>query len=1033
MELFILFGITICGQVLGITLSGNGTSGGFTVHENSSLQLTCSSSTDFKYASYNRRYTDKTPDIITAVGYGSSGCATDPTPPAYLSCSCVSKREYVCVIRNVTRAMNGDVWFCIPPADNTNSNSGDKTIVVTIGITAVSMVLPSDHSVSVINNTTRQFRCETSAGNPQASVEWYKDNGTLDRADDTPITTGIETDTSASGTIIVTIGKLTLTVQRNDHDVGVYCRANNGGDWLYSSSAVLDVQYKPLTPKVFYKHSEVTYPVRVISGRSITLTCSSTGNPSPTYTWTFPGRGSQSGPMLTLASVQTAHTGDIACIAMNMLSPTGGTTVEKKRQATINLQVLYSPRAPSCTIGGTSISTTAILVEGIDRNISCISSANPPLISYTWSTPGRGQVSGASLSLVNVQHPADQGQYTLTVTNTMDPTGENTETGTGNTMFSVDVQFGPQVQPTGTHDILRGRDLNFKCPFVSGNPAKTSFVWTRSIDKRQWNSQIVSITSVQKSDDGIYTCTATNHMTPTGSPGLTGNHSGTLHLNVQYKSVVSDFHVTEHIGNFNVTKSEYSNVKFTCTVDSNPQASINIRKEGEIRRSVNNSTQLEYTIANLTCWDAGLYTCDGSNEFNTDTPSRKNLKLLVTCKPRRPPGEDTQLTFTARHHEQVALKYTVFAYPVPSPSQFVWKRCKTTCAQLSNFPGKYEIKTTGLSSNLTILDIETGDYGVYSISVSNGIGKDLVENIYLKPAGPPDPPTEFHVIEESIGETQAILTWIPGFNNGLSQTFHLSYGTLIEFATITKVNISHNEFEKSINYTINKLEPEKQYYVELFASNAKGKSMRVNATFTTLVRIVNPMGPSAAIIGGSIGGVIFAVLIVGGVILGVIKLRKLGQKKDREMLAGNQRVDALSHHVDGDADIPDVVENTMYVPAEDISRQINTSGADALYAQPNKTKASSSAAAAKKHGKKAYENKIFEDSSLENHELTENKKNVNKDGLVYADLDFPKPQKGQTPYIHGLDDRTVYEEVDLSRKADPLQDSDDNASGKNKN
>ncbi|WAR06008.1 hypothetical protein MAR_021377 [Mya arenaria] len=84
-------------------------------------------------------------------------------------------------------------------------------------------------------------------------------------------------------------------------------------------------------------------------------------------------------------------------------------------------------------------------------------------------------------------------------------------------------------------------------------------------------------------------------------------------------------------------------------------------------------------------------------------------------------------------------------------------------------------------------------------------------------------------------------------------------------------------------------------------------------------------------------------------------------------------------------EIPDVIENTMYVPAEDISRHINNSGADALYAQPNKTKASSSAgtelyaevnkvapkkAAAKKHGKKAYENKTFEDSSLE---LTENK------------------------------------------------------------
>ncbi|WAR05467.1 hypothetical protein MAR_020836, partial [Mya arenaria] len=343
----------------------------------------------------------------------------------------------------------------------------------------------------------------------------------------------------------------------------------------------------------------------------------------------------------------------------------------------------------------------------------------------------------------------------------------------------------------------------------------------------KWTSQIVSISSVQKSDDGMYTCTATNQMTPTGSATQTGNHSGTMHLNVQYESIVSDFHVTEHIGTFNVTKAENSNAMFICMVDSNPQSTINIRMDGS---------------------------------------------------PRRPSGENIQLNFTALQHEHAALKYTVFAYPVPHPSQFVWKRCKTTCALLSNLPGKYEIKTTGLSSNLTILDIDTSDYGLYSISVSNGIGKKLVEEIYLKPAGPPDPPTEFHVIEESIGETQAILTWIPGFNNGLSQTFHLSYGTMIELATITQVNISHNELEKSINFTINKLQPEKQYYVELFASNAEGNSMTINATFTTLVHLVNLMGPSAAVIGGSIGGVIFAMLIVGGVILGVMKFRKIDEK-----------------------------------------------------------------------------------------------------------------------------------------------------------
>ncbi|WAR05392.1 hypothetical protein MAR_020761, partial [Mya arenaria] len=45
-------------------------------------------------------------DIITAVGYGSSGCGTDPIPPSYLICSCVSRRQYACVIQNVTRDMN---------------------------------------------------------------------------------------------------------------------------------------------------------------------------------------------------------------------------------------------------------------------------------------------------------------------------------------------------------------------------------------------------------------------------------------------------------------------------------------------------------------------------------------------------------------------------------------------------------------------------------------------------------------------------------------------------------------------------------------------------------------------------------------------------------------------------------------------------------------------------------------------------------------------------------------------------------------
>ncbi|WAR06403.1 hypothetical protein MAR_021772 [Mya arenaria] len=148
------------------------------------------------------------------------------------------------------------------------------------------------------------------------------------------------------------------------------------------------------------------------------------------------------------------------------------------------------------------------------------------------------------------------------------------------------------------------------------------------------------------------------------------------------------------------------------------------------------------------------------------------------------------------------------------------------------------------------------------------------------------------------------------------------------------------------------------------------------------------------------------------------------------------------------SELPDIVENSMYVPAGHISRKVNNSDADALYAQPNKCKASGSKgaelyaevnkvakkkAAGKKRKKTTYENKAYESSTYENHELQETKKQVNKDGLIYADLAFPKQPKGRKPFIHGLDDMTVYADVDLSRKAEPLPDSDDEGSGeKNK-
>jgi len=50
---------------------------------------------------------------------------------------------------------------------------------------------------------------------------------------------------------------------------------------------------------------------------------------------------------------------------------------------------------------------------------------------------------------------------------------------------------------------------------------------------------------------------------------------------------------------------------------------------------------------------------------------------------------------------------------------------------------------------------------------------------------------------------------------------------------------------------------------------------------------------------------------------------------------------------------------------------------------------------------------------------------VNQDGLVYADLDLPVRPAGASNAIHGLEDKTPYATVDLTKKADPLPEDTD--------
>ncbi|KAL4229490.1 cell adhesion molecule [Mactra antiquata] len=86
----------------------------------------------------------------------------------------------------------------------------------------------------------------------------------------------------------------------------------------------------------------------------------------------------------------------------------------------------------------------------------------------------------------------------------------------------------------------------------------------------------------------------------------------------------------------------------------------------------------------------------------------------------------------------------------------------------------------------------------------------------------PELPTEFRHREDLTTATSIGLTWKPGFNGGLSQTFHIKYKESTT-STWKYVNVKDTDVD-IIQYTLTDLTQNTQYDIIIYASNRKGKS-----------------------------------------------------------------------------------------------------------------------------------------------------------------------------------------------------------------
>ncbi|WAR06281.1 NPHN-like protein [Mya arenaria] len=448
---------------------------------------------------------------------------------------------------------------------------------------------------------------------------------------------------------------------------------------------------------------------------------------------------------------------------------------------------------------------------------------------------------------------------------------------------------GPKMRILQDVSAVRGKKFVYECLYEPGNPPYVSFEWKRSGTNASWTIQKtknMTIQNVQRSDEANYTCNVSSVLRPTLTSATTvKSDTATFHL-----------HLTlNNISNASVEIEEHSTNNLHCSLESNPASDMFIFKDGKTTLERPAVHQLIYGMV-AECSDTGVYTCSGYNQYGM--------------------ADNASLNYTACEQENVTLSYTIAAYPVPEPSQFIWKKCINESEGSCNFSLdgmlKYNVKSEGLSSSLTIRDVEIEDYGMYQFSVSNNIGSRLIEWLHLKHIGKPDSPSDFHIIQEEISETSAVLTWVPGFDNGLPQRFYITYTKKGDSSGKITNSIKHTH-EAKVNYTLICLESETQYIVSIYASNEKGLSPTINDTFITLKHIPGEQADSdVALIGGVVGGGIVAVLVIIGVVLIVKKFRT--------------SANPAGQSVSG-TDSPGC---NAAQPYEDLSKKQNTSDYDAL-------------------------------------------------------------------------------------------------------
>ncbi|KAM4563250.1 contactin-4 isoform 1-T2 [Odontesthes bonariensis] len=579
------------------------------------------------------------------------------------------------------------------------------------------------------------FSCEAQ-GHPQPFYRW--------KLNDSFILPSLGSRYSLMG------GNLRISQLNKEEDVGVYqCLASNSFGTIISREASLHVAY------LENFKTQRRNPVRVREGQGVVLLCGPPNHSGElTFTWIFNEYPSfviqdtrrfvsQKTGNLYIAKVEPSDVGNYTCVVTNTV--TKSSVQGPQTPLVLRLDGVMGEYEPKIEVQFPEVVPVA---KSSTVKLECFALGNPvPTISWKrvdGASFGRKVDINKASGVLEIPYfqQEDAGIYECVAENSR---GRNLVK--GKLSFYAPPQLIEKPQ-----DVQRTIDETLLWECKANAKPKPSYRWLKNgepldpmeQDRFQVNNGVLTISSLNLADIGMYQCVAENK-------------HGRIFTNAELRVIAIAPDFSQNLLKAQTLARQGGDILIECKPRMSPRGVIAWRKGKEALRESHRVMVLDngsLRISNVTKMDAGLYTCVARNQFGVASSAGSLFvkEATVITSPAGhldvTVGESIVLPCQVSHDPTLDLKFTWFFNE-----------------QLIHFGshGAYFEKVGGRSAgDIMIRNIQLRHAGKYTCAVQTKVDSvSIATDVVVR--GPPGPPVDCQVTE--VTETSASVSWGPARDN----------------------------------------------------------------------------------------------------------------------------------------------------------------------------------------------------------------------------------------------------------------------------